>query len=1136
MKRFLLLSLTVFFVLIIVALTAFHLKKKEVRLLVFSRTQGYRHQSIGTAKRALTKLGKENGFAVDTTENAEFFTENTLKKYNAVIFLHTTGNVLNAVQEREFERYIQAGGNYVGIHAAADCEYDWKWYGRLAGGYFKSHPAIQEAIVRIRNKNNPATRRLPDAWKRTDEWYNFKDINPDVTVLATLDESSYKGGENGENHPVAWVHEFDGGRAFYTAFGHTDESWTEPEFLQHLLGGIRYAVGKSKETDYSKAHSMRMPDENRFEKTLLAGDLDEPMELSVAPDGRVFFVERKGKVKLFDPKTNQTAEIAELPVSLKYNNGNNAEDGVLGIALDPDFSANNHIFIFYSPAGTIPKQHISRFTFQNGKLDLTSEKVVLVIPNQRDECCHSGGSLLFDENGNLFISAGDNSNPFGTAYAPVDMRENRSPWDAQKSSANPNDLRGKVLRIHPEPDGSYTVPEGNLFARDGKGGKPEIYIMGCRNPYRIAFDNKRKFLYWGDVGPDAGKDSTRGPRGYDEINQARKPGFFGWPYFIADNKPYELVDFNTQAYLGKNDPAHPVNRSPNNTGVQNLPPAQKAFIFYPYAASPEFPEVGSGGRTAMAGPTFYKQDFPVGSPTKFPDYYDGKLFIYEWMRGWMMAVSLKPNGDYESMEPFLPATRLSNPTDMQFGADGSLYMLEYGSTWFGKDANARLIRIRYEAGNRSPKVQAKALETAGKQPFTVHFQSKALDPDGDAMTYAWQFDGQKTQSAEANPVFTFTRPGIFHPTLTVTDKPGKSSTVEMEVKVGNSPPQISLESLQNTGFYFDQPLTYQVKITDADEVQPDLSKARLSLYFLTEGFDKVEAEAAHTAEPLGHHTGENAEVQDLTDAAFAGQDCLACHKVVGNSVGPAMVQVALKYKSDPKAPAYLAKKIVNGGSGVWGDREMAAHPQLTQPQVSAMVKYILSLSEPKTDLKNLPLSGKLSLNQHQGKSEKGRYFLKASYTDAGTPETGSLTATQTWVLRNPKVQAEDFDQKSGGTVYVKDFGSVIGSLAEGNYLVFRQIDLNEIKEIVFRISSEKNYGTVEIRADSVKGKLLAHADFSPTGDWNKPADLTAPVDPTAGQHDIFVIFVRNNRTSSGGIDCNLDWLDFRSSQPPAKRP
>jgi type 1 glutamine amidotransferase len=213
-------------------------------ILVFYRTAGFRHKSIPDGLRALQLLGQQHSFRVDTTADNTRFTPRQLKAYRAVVFLNTTADVLTPPQQTAFEHYIRAGHGFVGIHAASDTEFDWPWYGGLVGAYFVNHPKVQPATVRVTGPRHPATAHLPAVWPRTDEWYNFKSILPDLTVLATIDETTYTGGTNGPTHPFAWYHAYDGGRAFYTAGGHTPESYQDPLFLQHLLGGIRYAMGK----------------------------------------------------------------------------------------------------------------------------------------------------------------------------------------------------------------------------------------------------------------------------------------------------------------------------------------------------------------------------------------------------------------------------------------------------------------------------------------------------------------------------------------------------------------------------------------------------------------------------------------------------------------------------------------------------------------------------------------------------------------------------------------------------------------------------------------------------------------------------------------------------------------------------
>lgn len=213
-------------------------------VLVFSKTKGYHHASIAAGVAALQQLGREHNFRVDTTQQATRFVADTLRRYAAVVFLNTTGDVLDSTQQAAFEHYIGQGHGFVGVHAATDTEYNWPWYGRLVGAYFKSHPQVQLATVRVVDARHPATSFLPPQWQRTDEWYNFRDIAPDLRVLATVDETSYTGGLNGPQHPFAWCHSYGGGRAFYTAGGHTDENYADPLFQRHLLGGLQYAMGR----------------------------------------------------------------------------------------------------------------------------------------------------------------------------------------------------------------------------------------------------------------------------------------------------------------------------------------------------------------------------------------------------------------------------------------------------------------------------------------------------------------------------------------------------------------------------------------------------------------------------------------------------------------------------------------------------------------------------------------------------------------------------------------------------------------------------------------------------------------------------------------------------------------------------
>lgn len=217
---------------------------KPVKVLVFCKTAGYHHNSIPAGIAAIKKLGEENKFAVDTTTDASFFTNKNLAQYKALVFLNVTGTLFDTLQKQALMNYVHKGGGIVGVHSATDAEYNWPWYGKMMGGYFLSHPKQQQAKLLVVDDSHASTKGLPKEWTRFDEWYNFKNLNPDVHVLLKIDETSYEGGKNGGNHPMAWWQNFEGGRVFYTALGHTNESYSEPLFLSHLKGGLLFAMGK----------------------------------------------------------------------------------------------------------------------------------------------------------------------------------------------------------------------------------------------------------------------------------------------------------------------------------------------------------------------------------------------------------------------------------------------------------------------------------------------------------------------------------------------------------------------------------------------------------------------------------------------------------------------------------------------------------------------------------------------------------------------------------------------------------------------------------------------------------------------------------------------------------------------------
>ncbi len=1073
--------------------------------MVFSKTKGWKHSSIPFGIAGIQKLGKQYNFEVDTTKSSDVFNDESLKKYAAVVFNCTTGDVLNNAQQAAFERYIQAGGGYLGIHSAADTEYGWPWYGELVGAYFESHPSnsnVRKANVLVVDSTHISTKHLPKTWPRTDEWYNYKSIARDLNILAYLDESTYEGGTNGSYHPIAWYHNFDGGRSFYTGGGHEDSSFSEPDFIKHLWGGLQYVIGQNKPLDYSKAYSKAKPEESRFEKTVLVNDLDNPMELAVANDGRVFYTELEGNFSVFNSKTNQNKLIHRFPLVMKGGTG------LIGVTLDPDFDHNNWIYLYYSPPieGEPMYFHCSRFTLsKTNVLDLNSEKVLLKVPVQINSGAHHGGSLAFDSKGNLIISTGDGTTPFpSNGYAPIDERPapEHFPMDAQRSASNTNDLKGKILKIHPEKNGTYTIPAGNLFPVGTAKTSPEVFAMGCRNPYRIAINPKTNTIYWGEIGPDAGEDSTRGPKGYDEFNQAKTPGNYGWPYFVGNNYAYAEYDFETKKNGPNYNPQKPINNSPNNTGLQELPPARAAMIYYPYSASPEFPELGIGGRSAMAG-EFYTFNKGSNSKSKFPEYYDGALFGFDWMRNWVIALRFDEKENYVRNERFMPTIGdFRRPIDLAFSKEGEMFMLEYGSVYGADNTDARLVKIRYNEANRPPVASVFVMDTAlidkvnkqsfitsesrifpkykevvGKAPYKIKASGRGVDPDfDDKITYEWILG---TQIVGTKPVldYTFKTNGKHLLILKVKDLAGLSHADTITVILGNTKPSVAVATSQNKTFYFEgKPLNYEVVVNDIEDKNIDKNKIKTVYNYNPQPLQPADETMVNGKVVASIVSG------SLGKTLMDNSDCKACHQVNKKSFGPSLEAISKKYTGRSGSLDMLTKKIIEGGGGNWGtEHVMAAHPQLGRQDVQEMVKYIFSLTDPKRDFKPISQKGIFNFTDHQNDNPKGYYTLKASYADKGINGKNIQKAENSILLRSNILRAMDADKHPG---FVFDWGELREGPSKA-YLIYRNIDLTGIEKISFEYASNGKSGEIQVRKNSVAGPIIGKAKFESTGGWGK---------------------------------------------------
>ncbi|TVQ00893.1 MAG: carbohydrate-binding protein [Planctomycetaceae bacterium] len=876
-------------------------------------------------------------------------------------------------------------------------------------------------------------------------------------------------------------------------------------FIALIFGG---AIGRAEEVDPS-----------RFERTVLHTGLVQPMEVEVASDGRIFVIELGGKLKRIDAVSGQATVVGELEVTTVQ------ENGLIGMALDPQFDENGWIYLQYSPPD-FSGQYVSRFDFRDDRLDLSSERRLFSYEEQRRECCHHAGSLEFGPDGNLYIGTGDNTNPFNDSegYAPIDERADREPWDAQRTAANTKNYNGKVLRIRPEPDGTYSIPDGNLFPKDGAIGHPEIYVMGCRNPWRIGVDQRTGYLYWGDVGPDAGADGPRGSRGYDEINQAREAGNFGWPYFVGNNAPYAMVDFKTGEIGPLQDPQRPVNRSVNNTGAKELPSAMPAMIYYPAGVSKEFPEVGTGGRTACAGPVYY-HDPKRGSETRFPAAYDRTLFAFEWSRNWILAVHLDEDSRVARLERFLPEVPFIRPVDLHFDRGGSLFVLEYGETW-GVNPDARLVRIDYVRGNRRPVAVAEVDNAVGREPLTVRLSGQgSTDKDGDPLEYRWTYvqagkeaDGRQPIGDSVDTEFRFDQPGVYTVELEVRDPSGASSISSLPVIVGNSRPEVRFLEPQD-GDFFDpgQPIAYRLVVRDLEDGTSDADEAEEDDWHLIESLapSRLFVEAIPVV-------GESAAGEESPGLALIRKsDCFQCHAANRRLVGPSFVEIADKYRDEPHRLPESVARVREGSTGVWGKIGMLPHQQHTAAEVTQMVEYVYSVTSAASNPTAHGFNNRLEIGE-----VPGRLRLEATYTDLGRDDIPKLVGVGAVTLRSRRVQAEAADEYRGTQPLNSDRAEgkrFMGGIEHGAFLRFDDIPLDGLRSVGVRVASAGAGGEIEVRRGAVEGPLLGSIRVEVNGAWEEFREERIGLRAASGRDTLYLVFV--NPVNRGGL-MNIDSLSF----------
>ena len=568
-----------------------------------------------------------------------------------------------------------------------------------------------------------------------------------------------------------------------------------------------------------------------FQKVELASGLSNTTTFKFAPDGRIFILDRYGDLLIYKSSAGVPLVAGTVPVFHEL------EDGLLGIAFDPNFTTNNFIYVYYSPAGSaFVGNRVSRFTMNGDLLDLSSETTLLQWPTNRVAKYHSGGDMDFDSQGNLYIATGDNTTYPNTYTAIAQINTNTPDHEvdtAEKSSSNTNDFRGKILRITPQPNGTYTVPLGNLFP-DGTGGLPEIYVMGARNPYKIFVDaTANDWLYWGDVGPDAPNAGTLGPSGKDELNLTKNAENAGWPYFLGtNNDPYQIVYNGLPAFY--NDPLAPVNTSVFNTGVTNLPEAQPAWMDF-------------DNKSYLAGFRYY-YDANLSDAQRLPIEFNEKFFFYDFNSSRIWVVTLNPDGSIVEDTSSIGAVPQFAPSifpagsegyiDMELGSDGKMYILAYGVPCCDSDSGptGKLIRVDFTGivANSPPVVQLSATPTNGDLPLVVNFSSAGTtDPDGDSpLTYEWDFDSNGTiDSTDPNPTHTYTTAGTFNAQLRVNDGTATNgqSIKNVTIYAGNNLATFTVISPANGGFFnWGDDVNINISVADNEDGSVDCNQVILA--------------------------------------------------------------------------------------------------------------------------------------------------------------------------------------------------------------------------------------------------------------------------------------------------------------------
>jgi cytochrome c len=753
-------------------------------------------------------------------------------------------------------------------------------------------------------------------------------------------------------------------------------------------------------------------DPSRFEKEVLTAGLSDPLQLDIANDGRVFFIERKGAVKMWEPASRRTVTIGDFPAATA------GDAGALGLTLARDFEKSGQLYTIRVPAQGAATLVLARFTLEGEKL--TGECEVLTIPlGKGREQSHCGAGLAWDAQGNLLISVGDNMAP---QDVPAIHAEDAG-RDARGTAGNSQELRGKILRITPKPDGSYGIPAGNLFT-DAAQGRPEVFAFGVRNPFRVTCDAKTGFVIWGDVGGNVRTELDLGPEGFDELNVTREPGFFGWPFVAGPNMPWRPFDPKTLKPSGEYfNPAKIINDSRVNTGLEELPPARPAAFFYGNLASKEWPFVGSGGRSITGGVVYRKPG--TAGEVRLPDEWEGAYIFGEWMRNWVATVRFDEAGKLVKAERVLGSLTFKRAADFKIGPDGALYIAEEGDRWTD-NTESQITRVTYRRGNRPPQAVLSANRTDGKLPLEVAFDASASrDPDGGELKFAFDFgDGKNAQGPKS--VHVFATAGVWPVTLTVTDAQGATAKSVITIAAGNEAPQVKFTAPLDGGFLEGKEIAWNVSAVDAE----DGAVLENRLLIQMEKRDRAAAEDAHPGLALMKRT-----------------TCFACHSATEKSAGPSYAAVAARYSADVGAREKLQAKIISGGAGVWGTLPMPPHPQHTPAEATLMVDWILSLAQRQITTLPATAEGKAAVPEIRGgfgRADNTVMVLSASTTDKGAGVLPPLRGSAEVMLRSRRQRAACFDRSEKAAVQDNlDQGGLVARIQPGGWIGFDHIRLQD---------------------------------------------------------------------------------------------